>query len=388
MKKIIALILVAVVSACCLWLFLRPDKTPPPKDVQTTSQPPATNLEIATPISELPQVVKVSNVLERPFFIDEDKWDRLMMVRQTLLSRNQPVEFYARVVDQNVQPVEGVNLSVKLHRVDEKMFATTNFLSKQLGDEIVTKTNDLVSDAQGWVQLKGVTGFALDIIRLTKDGYVSRYSDGHHRGVTYESGGRRNTSGDVQMTNAWNPTKGYTFHLWKKGETEPVLQWRNGCRIIRETLEHPIALFPSPGNPNDLPDLVLKTPLAHPEIPSGDRSYDRWIILEAAPEAGIQETTMPYPYAAPQDGYGRDFKFLYQRDAPGSEGWTRRFYVKARNGKVFASLAVVFSSSSGLTLQVDAIVNPNGSRNLEPDPEKQITDPEEIRRLDETTRMK
>jgi hypothetical protein len=30
-------------------------------------------------------------------------------------------------------------------------------------------------------------------------------------------------------------------------------------------------------------------------------------------------------------------------------------------------------------------VNPHGSRNLEPDPAKQITDPEEIRRLDMET---
>lgn len=30
----------------------------------------------------------------------------------------------------------------------------------------------------------------------------------------------------------------------------------------------------------------------------------------------------------------------------------------------------------------------NGSRNLEPDPEKMITDAEEIRRLDEQTRVK
>jgi len=39
-------------------------------------------------------------------------------------------------------------------------------------------------------------------------------------------------------------------------------------------------------------------------------------------------------------------------------------------------------------VQNTGYVNPNGSRNLEPDPQKLITDPVEIQRLDEQTRVR
>ena len=41
-----------------------------------------------------------------------------------------------------------------------------------------------------------------------------------------------------------------------------------------------------------------------------------------------------------------------------------------------------------MSLSISAIVNPNGLQFLEPDPDKLITDPDEIRRLDEQTRAR
>lgn len=384
MKKITALILAALVSAGCLWLYLRQREIPPVEVVQSTSRISATNLEtVASIFTPSPPTVEVSTLLERPASIDADHWNRLMVVRQIQLSRNQPVEFYARVVDQNARPVEGVKLSVKLHRVDEKIFATTNFFHKQLGDEIVSKTNEIISDAQGWMQLKGETGFALDVIRLTKGGYASRYSDGYQRGVQYESGGRRNPSGDILMTNAWNPAKGYAFHLWKKDDTEMLIPFHFSVPVdLEDTNWYGVDLF-------------------HGVVPDGKTGDFRFCFFTTTdangnparrfrfevPDGGLQPDDKPYPYEAPADGYAVGLDWVYEPFGQHAKGnppdtLVRRFYVRGRNGKIYASVTWNFVAST-----ISGYLNPSASRNLAPDPEKAITDSEEIRRLDATTRL-
>jgi hypothetical protein len=49
---------------------------------------------------------------------------------------------------------------------------------------------------------------------------------------------------------------------------------------------------------------------------------------------------------------------------------------------------VGFCSNTGFNFSFTGYLNPTGSRTLEPDPEKLITDPEEIRRIDEQTRVR
>jgi len=170
--------------------------------------------------------------------------------------------------------------------------------------------------------------------------------------------------------------------------TEPLIQWTKRYRITRDKPEQIICLFSAMEDKCDCPELVLKAPLVHPEVREGDRAYDRWIILEPTAGGGIRETATPYAFQAPDAGYEREFRWMYELGSRDSERWERRFYVKARNGRLYASLTVRFSSQSGLVVEVDGIVNPFGHQTLEPDPEKLITDLEEIGRIDEQTRAK
>ena len=139
-------ILALAVLACVGWLILHRSQ-PSPKEVnQPPSLPAATKVEVAarTLIASSPTIS--SNALVRPDSIDEDRWNRLMQIRQLALEQNQPVEFYARVLDQNEKPVEGAKLAVLLGRTDEKMFETTNFFHHQMGDEVLNIRFELVSD--------------------------------------------------------------------------------------------------------------------------------------------------------------------------------------------------------------------------------------------------
>lgn len=215
MKKVIVILVVA--GAFCVWLFVRQ----PPQTAKQNAEPqmslqPTNAITVPLVSNTLPQPASTTNVFVRPDYIDEDHWNQLMLVRQLALERNQPVEFYAQILDQNEQPIGEAQLTVKLSRNDEKMFATTNFFSRQMGDEVVIIPLNLFSDSNGRIQLTNTNGYSLDVWGLTKQGYQSSYPNGNFGGVSYEPNGRRNPSGDIQMTNAWNPGKGYIFHLQKE----------------------------------------------------------------------------------------------------------------------------------------------------------------------------
>jgi len=215
MKKLFRVILVLVALAFCVWLFLHhPAETThqnseQPELIQTTNPIVA---PIVSNASSPPLPQPATNAFVRPDNIDEDHWNQLMLVRQLALAENQPIEFYARTLDQNEQPVEGATLCITLSRIDEKMFETTNFFSKKMGDEIVHLPVKLVSDTNGWIKLTGVTGDSLWIESLSKDGYS--WTMPQIGSFLYEpNGGHR--VGNAGMEDAFDSQKGYIFHLQK-----------------------------------------------------------------------------------------------------------------------------------------------------------------------------
>ena len=397
MEKTRTIIFVAIIVACLVLLIHKAHR---PALVPTIQ---ATNIVVnafAQTNANQTTAAKKRKPLVRPPGMDDDTWKYMFLMHELMFQVNRPIEFYARVVDQAGHPVPDVRVELHLFRQNEDLIEE-KFPNVDIGGIQAFSTNVLYSDAKGWIQLNGITGHILTVWTLTRDGYESAHPDGNYGGIEYKTNavvnvagrdevvemGCNTSSGDITM-DALDPDKGHTFYLWKKGETEKLVQADFGYLIKRDMPEQAVSLFPVAKGLAPYPDLIIKTSFVHPEITEGDRAYDRWIIIEAGPDAGIQETPMTYPYLAPQDGYGREFKFMYKLGSRESEGWTRRFHVKARNGKLFAAMTIQFSSDSGLTLDVKTVINPTGSRNLEPDPAKLITDPAEIRQIDEATRAK
>ena len=292
-----------------------------------TNSSVATGVVSTAPLSnQIP--VDLSKQWVRPPGVSDGGWAYAIRWRETLLHWNHPLDFFARVVDQNDQPVDDAKMEFRIVRVDEKTVLSQAFLHMKEGSEQDFQTKTLLSDEKGWISLTGISGKSLTAINLSKIGCISSYPSTYYVGMSYDPNGQRNPSGDIFVTNAWNPKVGYTFHLWKKGATEKLIQWDSGYRITRDKPEQIVSIFPASEGQALYADLVLKTPFAHPEITDGDRAYDRWIIIEAAQDAGIQETSMLYPYLAPQENYGREFRFMYQLGSRESDGWTKRFMSK------------------------------------------------------------
>ena len=119
--------------------------------------------------------------------------------------------------------------------------------------------------------------------------------------------------------------------------------------------------------------------------------FREWELTLESVSGGIQETTNSFLFLGPVDGYTS--KIVYDSQSPDVKKWhrsgqPRNFFLKSRGGKIVSALTmeVMIHAQDGARLHYALWANPAGSRNLEPDPAKQITDPEEIRRLDEQTR--
>jgi hypothetical protein len=148
----------------------------------------------------------------RPNYIDEDHWSRLMALRQMILSENQPIEFYARTIDQDGQPVSGAILIITISRVDERLFNTTNFFHLNAGDEIIHHDLQLVSDIDGWMRLTNTTGNSLWFEAINKSGYTCELPN--VGSFLFEPNGQHRV-GYAGMEDAFDPARGYVFHLQK-----------------------------------------------------------------------------------------------------------------------------------------------------------------------------
>jgi hypothetical protein len=212
MKKRILVSTLIVLSLVCWFVFHQRKSTFPPT-VPNNLPPATTNVPLQFVVLTNPAIAAVvANAFARPAYIDENHWNRLMALRQTFLSENQPVEFYARVFDQNEQPVEGATLELILTRVDEKLFANTNFFSLQMGNELTNQPVNLVSDADGWIKLSGITGKSIFVKNLNKDGYS--WKRPQIDSFAYEANGERSV-GYSKMRDAFNSNKGYIFLIQK-----------------------------------------------------------------------------------------------------------------------------------------------------------------------------
>ncbi len=293
----------------------------------------------------------------------EQKWAR---------KHNGPVHFYAKVIDQNGAPVMNALMSSTLSIFDEGLFVKDK-------DRVHDLNLQARSDSAGQLDIKHDSGSWLRIDTLEKDGYVWT-----HPGFGAFAFGPLN--GPKTPPDYANPAKRRTFQMWKKGETKPTLPILKRFRIEEVDSEFAINLLSSERGAENTskPDFQIKLRYLSPEAPR--HQFDRRMTLEV-PTGGLIATEDTYVFLAPEGPYEHQFEYIVRPDDLTSGGWKKKFYLKSREGRVYAGLEVRFTLFPHV-IEITAIVNPNGSRNLEPDPAKQITDPEEIRRLDEQTRLK
>jgi hypothetical protein len=188
---------------------------------------------------------------------------------------------------------------------------------------------------------------------------------------------------DSSMYHLADKARPVVFHLWKKGETEPLIM-----TFAKLTLEpekginevyYRMAVNGKP-SPQPIPGWDIKvTGKNIPSPDSGRQQDDYWeVTLTAGEGGGLVLTDSPHANLAPESGYQ---KSLTIKSTDQDNPWdrpVRRAYYRGKNGEEYAAFRLVLNLGNiktGDWIEIslaDLRINPNGSRNLEYDPSKRI----------------
>lgn len=330
--------------------------------------------------SSSPKLPSGADQAVRPPSMSHADWLQLLALRNQLLSQNKPITFYARCIDQNDQPVTGAVLTAMFSRVNEEKLKSKNFAHLHEGEELARETLRLVSDAQGLIQFTGRKGKFIVIEHLECPGYI--WTLHGYKAFDYPLSPAESDAAD--------PNKRYVIHLWKKSFTEPLARTSQSIAIPRPATNAVVNLVLGHTAENEKDgDLTIYVEFLHPDDPN--RMADRRIHLIGINGTELLEATAPYPYQAPTSGYTSTFSYDVLPSTGygpgGSWNWTKNFYLRMGAKPVYACMHVDFDSGN-MIFELQTTINPAGSSNLEPDPEKSLTSPSDLQRIDQEIRVR
>ena len=335
------LIFCGLVLAVCVWFLLRrapePPKTESPEvQVPLTNQPlasqpapPAKAAPAQSPASSQPPPAVAAAAVRRgsPEGINE-------MQQQALADWQRPIEFYGRVVDENTNPVAGASI--------------TFGWSEQPKQEAARKATTQ-SDAAGLFSLHGERGPALDVW-VGKEGYYA--SHGGQWGFSYLHG---------FSSDQWNPV---IFLLRKKGTGENLIGVKQNYRVARDGTPLGIDLATGKTTTGGSGDFVVQCWTDDQGKASGQK-YD-WHCVVTIPGGGVVPTDEEFPFQAPENGYVPTNGIAMPADRP---DWTSdvdlKFYYRLANGR-YGRMTFSMIAGGQHFCMIDSVLNPSGSRNLEP----------------------
>jgi hypothetical protein len=255
-----------------------------------------------------------------------------------------PIDFYGKVVDEGTNPVP-----------DAEANLVWTDLSVKGNSEWKTK-----SDRNGRFALRRARGKNL-IVRVSKEGYYA-----------YEPSGLAfDYAGDAQNFVA-DKSKPVMFRLRKKGEAEPVAYCKKSFLIKKN------------GEPVELSLIVGKRVTAGQgdvrvecwtEKPKDTWKYN-WRCRIAVANGGLQQYTNEFPFLAPVDGYTPtdEIKMPVSLGEAWSPSAKRNYFLRLANGS-YARMTFAMIAGGDHFFEIESILNPSGSRNLEFDPNKVIQAP-------------
>lgn len=306
---------------------------------------------------------------EPPMGFTKEGWMNIVTKHEAGKSTNSIVLFYGKVTDQDGNPVNEAQVSMKLSTYNE------NFSEVLAGwESAMLKQANLIleSDSLGLFMVEGLKGRGLDIEGIEKLGYRSVAKEQRNWG-TFRYG---SNFAYPHVPSREFPVR---FVLWKIGETEPLIRSEAGFWVTMNPGEQDKSLYFLEGRSafgaDENSDLIVSI------VKLGEKrgiSFD-WSIALRSPGGGILESDDEFLYRAPESGYANDFTIGKMADDP---NWTklipgRKLYLFSANSEIYASARMKIRAFPDGRVRVDLnlLINPEpGSRNLEYDPEKDVTE--------------
>jgi hypothetical protein len=340
MRTRVLLLGIAALVICSLLLFFRPREEkeqlgPPETQTSVSNQPVRAKRSESTRAQENQNAAASTTVLSgttAPFPVPYNP----NAIGPNLLTNWQaPIEFYGKVVDENSNAVAGANVQ---------------FQWMELPTDDGSRKSVTQSDAEGLFSLQGAHGPSLSV-SVSKEGYYPRRGGAQNGPLAAAS-----FSPDPQ-----NPV---IFQLRKKGMGEALVAVNRSYRIPRDATAISIDLATGAFRTAQNGNLVVQCRTNDKGKKPGER-YD-WHCIVAVPGGGLLATDEEFPLLAPD----REYKSSLEINMPADgTNWNSqvdlKFYYRLADGR-YGRMTFSMIAGGQHFCMIDSLLNPSGSRNLEP----------------------
>jgi hypothetical protein len=248
-----------------------------------------------------------------------------------------PIDFYGKVVDENTNPIQGVSAQ----------FQWDESPTQDVARIVMTK-----SDAEGLFSLQGQRGRSLEV-SVSKEGYYSSRRD--KTGYLYA------LAADKFSASMLNPV---IFHLRKKSVGENLIGVKQNYRVPRDGTPFGIDLTTGKAITGGSGNFVVQCWTDDQGKRSGQR-YD-WHCLVTIPSGGLVLSDEEFAFLAPENGYALTNEIVMPADRP---DWRNdvdlKFFYRLANGR-YGRMTFSMIAGGDHFCMIDSVLNPSGSRNLEP----------------------
>jgi hypothetical protein len=257
-------------------------------------------------------------------------------IGKAMEARNVPLDFYGQTIDQDGNPLPGVQIGIMIRHWTVSLEGTSVRANR-------------TSDASGYFDVHDVTGDAFDLEGMSKEGYELEPT---HRG--------------------WGPTGGapgnpVIFKLWRNDIKEPLITGQKSLPIEPNGTPYVIdfskgAILQSDGEGGDL---ILRIDMP----PAIDGKYPDWSCEFRTVNGGLTEETdtSSAMFLAPTTGYSNLFSFFESATNPWNrQSGTLRLFLRLKDGKEYGRVSIDMAGCARKPdiLRVEYAINPTGSRIL------------------------
>jgi len=253
-----------------------------------------------------------------------------------------PILYFGKVVDENDAPISGAQAAYSASSLNTSLVEVEN-------------TGTVKTDERGIFKIEGVKGIGL-MVQVTHPDYYPYPTN--------------STGFDKRSV----PRKGYFSNIEEQAELFRMHHKGNPVALVK----HGGGLHgPADGTTTmdvQLRGLSRKEILGHLLVQGwkdnpkkGERS--NWGVKISVPNGGIVEFTDDFSFVAPKTGYQTTWQVAFSKDDPNWQSQTsRKFFIKLQNYYIRAGTHIDIYHD--LYFSMDYVINPDGSANLEPDPQR------------------
>jgi hypothetical protein len=342
MKKPLGVLVLLMVAVVLVLLFWRrpiqpPAGTEPPQATVQSTNAPAT--ASSSSVSSTPPPTTSVN---QPGIVT-GKVETPEQAKQEIESANLPIDFYGLVIDQNSNPIPGVEIKSGVR----------HWVMPDPTTELAGSTNILLTattGVDGRFELSGATGDVFGIL-LRKDGYILS---------------PKTPGGFAAGTSSYNTP--VIFRMWRKGPEEQLISGRHVFGIDSGKI-YTLNLITGKKIEGEAEGDLLVTITRPPNAKPRDKFP--WSFSIQAIQGGFAQPDPndEFMYIAPASGYQPTIAVQFDtNDLDWIGVVNKQFFFCSRNGQVYGRGDVEVRSiyNANSAIRISYTLNATGSRDLQP----------------------